>query len=422
MLALGKKIDADVEAEAKDVHIILTRIDNDIYSIVDACSNAKEMWKAIKRLKQGEKINKQDVETNLYWKFGKLTSKDGESLKSYYSRFYKMMNELVGNECIIDNHHVMFSSYFNLNQNGKGAVDPTLCTQKAGNDLLQLTDYGFQFNKIHLYCDNKSAFTLCCNNVQHLSAKHIDVRYHFIKKQVENGIVELYFVRKEYQLADIFTKPLPRERFNFLIEKLGMRRIMDRELEAHYVYMAKIQEATLVVDGDTGPIFDKEPLEKVDSNITPDSSNMCNYEGKVNHDTAQEKERALLASLIQNMKLEIDESKRHFGLVSDEGLMGLSVIARMLPVIDLDELVKLNICVRLADNWVWVVPKTSSIASFKLLECGLSGFNLGVAPGPVRHPIAADGSPEVAEGAQAIPAPVQASQPHPAATPTRTMT
>ncbi|GJT62276.1 hypothetical protein Tco_1005809 [Tanacetum coccineum] len=84
----------------------------------------------------------------------------------------------------------------------------------------------------------------------------------------------------------------------------------DRELEAHYVYMAKIQEATLVVDEDTGSIFDKEPLEKVDSNITPDSSNMCNYEGKVDHDSAQEKERALLASLIQNMKLEIDESKR----------------------------------------------------------------------------------------------------------------
>ncbi|GJX39969.1 integrase, catalytic region, zinc finger, CCHC-type containing protein, partial [Tanacetum coccineum] len=102
---------------------------------------------------------------------------------------------------------------------------------------LQLTDYGFKFNKIPLYCDNKSAIALCCNNVQHSRAKHIialycnnvqhsrakhiDIRYHFIKEQVENGIVELYFVRTKYQLADIFTKPLPRERFNFLIDKLG---------------------------------------------------------------------------------------------------------------------------------------------------------------------------------------------------------
>ncbi|GJV88559.1 retrovirus-related pol polyprotein from transposon TNT 1-94 [Tanacetum coccineum] len=74
----------------------------------------------------------------------------------------------------------------------------------------QLTDYGFKFNKIPLYCDNKSAIALCCSNVQHSRAKHIDICYHFIKEQVENGIVELYFVRTEYQLANIFTKLLPR--------------------------------------------------------------------------------------------------------------------------------------------------------------------------------------------------------------------
>ncbi|GKA15150.1 integrase, catalytic region, zinc finger, CCHC-type containing protein [Tanacetum coccineum] len=87
----------------------------------------------------------------------------------------------------------------------------------------QLTDYGFQFDKIPLYCNNKSVIALRCNNVQHSRAKHIDVCYHFIKEQVENGVMELYFVRTEYQLADIFTKPFPRERFNFLIEKLDMR-------------------------------------------------------------------------------------------------------------------------------------------------------------------------------------------------------
>ncbi|GKE49934.1 hypothetical protein Tco_1481192 [Tanacetum coccineum] len=94
-----------------------------------------------------------------------------------------------------------------------------------------LTDYGFQFNKIPLYCDNKSAIALCCNNVQHSRTKHIDVHYHFIKDQVENGIVELYFVRIEYQLADIFTKPLPKERYNFLIEKLGIRSMSPETLK-----------------------------------------------------------------------------------------------------------------------------------------------------------------------------------------------
>ncbi|GJU76332.1 hypothetical protein Tco_1273402 [Tanacetum coccineum] len=63
-------------------------------------------------------------------------------------------------------------------------------------------------------------------------AKHIDIRYHFIKDKVENGIVELYFIRTEYQLADIFTKPLPRERFNFLIDKLGMRSMSSETLKS----------------------------------------------------------------------------------------------------------------------------------------------------------------------------------------------
>ncbi|GJU95680.1 hypothetical protein Tco_1320436 [Tanacetum coccineum] len=61
----------------------------------------------------------------------------------------------------------------------------------------QLTDYGLGFNKIPIY--------------------------HFIKEQVENGVVELYFIRMEYQLADIFTKGLCRERIEFLIDKLRMR-------------------------------------------------------------------------------------------------------------------------------------------------------------------------------------------------------
>ncbi|GJW51814.1 hypothetical protein Tco_0093165, partial [Tanacetum coccineum] len=91
---------------AEKTVLVTKGIDNDIYSTVDACPNACEMWKAIERLKQGESINVQDLETNLYWEFGKFTSRDGESLESYYSRFYKMMNELVRNQCHVTNHQV----------------------------------------------------------------------------------------------------------------------------------------------------------------------------------------------------------------------------------------------------------------------------------------------------------------------------
>ncbi|GJR51450.1 retrovirus-related pol polyprotein from transposon TNT 1-94 [Tanacetum coccineum] len=96
----------------------------------------------------------------------------------------------------------------------------------------QLTDYGLRFNKIPLYSDNKSAIALCCNNVQHSRSKHIDIRYHFIKEQVKNRVVELYFVRTEYQLAYIFTKALGRERLDFLINKLRMRSMSHETLKS----------------------------------------------------------------------------------------------------------------------------------------------------------------------------------------------
>ncbi|GJU97448.1 hypothetical protein Tco_1326719 [Tanacetum coccineum] len=57
------------DVEAKAIHLILTRIGDVIYSTVDACTTAKEMWKAIERLQHGESLNKQDVKTNLFWEF-----------------------------------------------------------------------------------------------------------------------------------------------------------------------------------------------------------------------------------------------------------------------------------------------------------------------------------------------------------------
>ncbi|GJX92311.1 retrovirus-related pol polyprotein from transposon TNT 1-94 [Tanacetum coccineum] len=95
----------------------------------------------------------------------------------------------------------------------------------------QLRDYGFAFNKIPMYCDNQSAIALCCNSVQHSRSKHIDIRHHFIKEQVERKVVELYFVETKYQLADIFTKALPRERFATLLPLLGVKQMSPETLK-----------------------------------------------------------------------------------------------------------------------------------------------------------------------------------------------
>ncbi|GJR22460.1 hypothetical protein Tco_0970987 [Tanacetum coccineum] len=94
-----------------------------------------------------------------------------------------------------------------------------------------LTYYGFHFNKIPIYCDSKSAIAISCNPVQHSRTKHIAICYHFIKEHVEKDAIELYFVKTDYQLADLFTKALPVDRFNYLVCRLGMCSLSPYELE-----------------------------------------------------------------------------------------------------------------------------------------------------------------------------------------------
>nr|GEZ89426.1 retrovirus-related Pol polyprotein from transposon TNT 1-94 [Tanacetum cinerariifolium] len=75
------------------------------------------------------------------------------------------------------------------------------------------------------------SIAISCNPVQHSRTKHIAVCYHFIKEHVEKGTIELYFVKTDYQLADIFTKALPADRFNYLVRCLGMRSLSPKELK-----------------------------------------------------------------------------------------------------------------------------------------------------------------------------------------------
>ncbi|GKD97273.1 retrovirus-related pol polyprotein from transposon TNT 1-94, partial [Tanacetum coccineum] len=96
----------------------------------------------------------------------------------------------------------------------------------------QLLDYRYKYNEILMYCDSKSAIVILCNPVQHSRTKHINIRYHFIKEHVEKGTVELYFVGTEYQLADLFTKALLKEHFEYLVHRISMRCMTPTQLES----------------------------------------------------------------------------------------------------------------------------------------------------------------------------------------------
>ncbi|GKG23163.1 hypothetical protein Tco_0388466, partial [Tanacetum coccineum] len=62
---------AHYKSEKEVIHLLLTGIGNEIYSIIDACKITHEIWITIQRLQQGESLNIQDVKTNLFWEFGK---------------------------------------------------------------------------------------------------------------------------------------------------------------------------------------------------------------------------------------------------------------------------------------------------------------------------------------------------------------
>nr|GEU93312.1 hypothetical protein [Tanacetum cinerariifolium] len=267
----------NVEAEA--VQIILTGIDNDIYSIVDACPNTCELWKAIERLKQVESINVQDLETNLYWEFGKFTSRDGESLESYYSRFYKIMNELIRNQCDVTNHQVNVQFLLQLQPE---CLPSSKSSYSLHSEFLnQITTNCYQEQRKKIVNSPQPIYdqepSMVAEDDENKPKRAKDAAYHQEKmllcKKEEAGI------QLNAEQADW------RDNTDDESE--------DQELEAHCMYMAQIQEVSSDA-ADFGPIFDAEPLQKIDQNDVDD-------------DLANERE--LLASLIEKLKCEIDDSK-----------------------------------------------------------------------------------------------------------------
>lgn len=73
-----------------------------------------------------------------------------------------------------------------------------------------------------LYCDNMGAKSLSANPVFHSRMKHIALSYHFVRQQVQTGLLRVAFVSTDDQLADVLTKPLLRARFQTMLFKLGL--------------------------------------------------------------------------------------------------------------------------------------------------------------------------------------------------------
>nr|GFB30467.1 Gag-Pol polyprotein [Tanacetum cinerariifolium] len=297
---VSQDIRDQLNTEAEAVQIILTGIDNDIYSTVDACPNACEMWKATERLKQGESIIVQDLETNLYWKFGnshirmvnhwnRITQewqrfvtllKQSQELKTVsYHKLYGILkqhqhevNEIrakkiarVANPLALvtqqqpDYHPYTHPTHYTQNSltrsqqaatknRGKTIVNSPQPTYDQEPFMVDDDDETSKDKEIDKLMDLislsfKKIYKPTNNNLRTSSNTTYHREKMLLCKQEEAGI-QLNAEQADWR------------------DDTNDDELEDQELEAHYMYMAQLQEVSPDA-ADSGPIFDDEPLQKV---------------------------------------------------------------------------------------------------------------------------------------------------------------
>ncbi|GJX15110.1 retrovirus-related pol polyprotein from transposon TNT 1-94 [Tanacetum coccineum] len=162
----------------------------------------------------------------------------------------------------------------------KGTINMGLWYPKdSGFELKAFADADYAVD----YADVHGHMEMLCSNpldaVQHSRSKHIDIRHHFIKEQVERKVVELYFVETKYQLADIFTKALPRERFATLLPLLGVKQMSRetlKELQDESVSEIKNKSITSSPEDDKAPIYDSDGSAEVHCDNGYNNDDICN--------------------------------------------------------------------------------------------------------------------------------------------------
>nr|GEU96165.1 integrase, catalytic region, zinc finger, CCHC-type, peptidase aspartic, catalytic [Tanacetum cinerariifolium] len=268
---------AHFEAKKEAIHLILTGIGDEIYSTVDACQTAQEMWEAIKRLQQSESLNIQDTASvedinPEQAQRDKDMQKNLALITKYFKKIYKPTNNNLRTSSNSRNKNVDTTPWYkNDNHSGQFGNQRTVNVAEAR--------------------ENVGSLVVQQSGIQCFNCKEFDTD----------------------------------------------EEIDEQELEAHYSYMAKIQE---VPTADTST--DSEPLEQVqndtgynvfandlqhfeqsesisnthlvetdDSNFIPDLHDMCDDDIQNDqNDVENDDERVALANLIANLKLDVDKNKK----------------------------------------------------------------------------------------------------------------
>nr|GEV29324.1 hypothetical protein [Tanacetum cinerariifolium] len=323
-----------VPAVLEAIHLILIGIGDEIYSTFDACKTALEMWEAIERLQQGESLNIQDVKTNLFLEFGNITSHDEETMESYYTRFVMIVKQQHKLDEV--SYHMLFEI---LKQYQKEVNE--ICAERIARNANPLVlvataqsnqDPYYQTPKSHKPYTPTSKASIPTRS--HVTTKHKGKE---IAKPItppsesaseEDNDHEQAQKDKDMQknLALIAKKPKRVKHSTYHKKKMLLCKqaeegvplqaehvdwledtndeIDEQEMEAHYSFMAKIQEVHYEQSESTNNTC---LVEKDDNDVTPDSSNLC--ENDIQTEQNAEDERSALANLIANLKLNVDENK-----------------------------------------------------------------------------------------------------------------
>nr|GEY93822.1 hypothetical protein [Tanacetum cinerariifolium] len=283
---VSQDIHNQLNAEAEAVQIILTGIDNDIYSTVDACSNACEMWKAIERSQQAATKNRGKAIINspppIYDQEHSMVAEDDEMSKD------KDIDKLMA---------LISLSFKKIYQPTNNNLRTSSNTSRANQDNSP------RINKSTGY-ENK--------RIGNVAGARETVGLTVVQK---SGI-QCYNYKKFGHVARECQKPKRVKDAAYHRENM----LLYQELEAHYMYMAQLQEVSLDA-ADSGPIeqpeqsesiHDTYPIEQDKHNVIIDSLDMSYDREQIdeNDDDADlVNERELLASLIEKLKCEIDDNK-----------------------------------------------------------------------------------------------------------------
>ncbi|GJX31759.1 retrovirus-related pol polyprotein from transposon TNT 1-94 [Tanacetum coccineum] len=385
---ISQDIRDHLNAEAEAVQIILTGIDNDIYSTVDACPNACEMWKAIERLKQ---VNVQALlQLQPEWQRFVTLVKQTQELKTVsYHKLYDILkqhqNEV--NEIRAKRLAPNFRNRGKAIVNSSPPTDDQEPTMVAEDDEMSkekeidklMALISLSFKKIYKPTNNNLRTLSNTTRANQDNTLRINRGTGYDNQRVVNVVgsrenvgtqvvhqsgIQCYNCKEYEHVARECQKPkrakdaayhkekmilCKQEEAGFLLnaEQADWRddtddEPEDQELEAHYLYMAQIQEVTPDAADNSGPIFDAEPLQKVQNNddnynvfaiesehpeqpksvndtypVDQDEHNIIIDSLDMSYDREQDdqddddlaKERDLLASLIEKLKCEIDDNK-----------------------------------------------------------------------------------------------------------------